>query len=90
MTPVAYYFASTALIFFLTWRVFVLSTQKQRPVPGEPGYELPREQTSRGVIEARLSPTGEIASWVPVSAEPDPTKSIKLILGGRKAGEIPR
>lgn len=85
MTPGAYYFISTALIFFLTWRVFVLSTRPQRPIPGEPGYQLPRETTSRGVIEARLSPEGDIASWVPVSSEPDPNTRIRLVMGSRKS-----
>lgn len=81
MNPIAYYIVAAAWIVWVHVRYFQLSAQKQRAVPGEPGYTLPREHTSRGDIEARLSPEGDIASWVPVSSTPDPSKAIKLVQG---------
>ena len=84
MTPshqLTWYFILAAEVIFVHGRLWVVSGRKQRPVPGDADYQLPREHTARGIIEARLSPEGEIASWVPVSAEPDPSKHIRLVVG---------
>lgn len=88
MTPHAYYIVAAAWIVYAHVRWFVLASQKPRPVPGEPGYKLPRETTSRGVIEARLSPEGEIASWVPVGPAPKP--DVLTVVMGKHKREILR
>jgi hypothetical protein len=88
MTPIAYYIVAAAWIVWVHVRYFQLSAQKQRAVPGEPGYKLPREQTARGEIEARLSPEGEIASWVPVAQAPK--ADVLTVVQGRLRREIVR
>lgn len=88
MTPQAFYILAGAWILWVHVRYFQLLAQKPRPVPGEPGYKLPREITARGVIEARLSPEGEIASWVPVA--PAPKADVLTVVQGRMRREIVR